>query len=373
MDWQKEIIEAAERRDLYPEDIVSIAAAAKEPLTRVARWIARTRYLTVNFDFGMNPNQADPDEKFALVNSRAKIDWQVKAALGTIQGAIPLKMTWSRSKYNPRFRKALARGWETTSGFRGWVKLHACPLSLLLSLIVYAGVWGISFAVGFLTMLGIHEMGHKVAAKRVGIETSEPFFWPWLGAFISIKKMPDDAWKEAVLGIGGPLIGSAAALLALYPPLFGWGNPEFWYTLALVGVAINLLNLIPMRPLDGGRITGVISHWFMMPALLFLVYKHIRALFPGGPDWPYPIWTLLMLIGILEFFSARKKAREAGYLSKVPWTRRVGMASLWVALVSILGGVIYFGYPILENMKNPESLTLIGGTVLARWAFSRRT
>src|SRR5215207_5201646 len=117
--------------------------------------------------------------------------------------------------------------------------------TMLLSLVVYAFVFGWRYAAGFVVLLLIHELGHYIAARQRGLDVGAPTFIPFVGAWIQLKQMPHDAETEAFVGLGGPLLGSVDApwLLAV----------------SYAGFFLNLFNLIPWSPFDGGRITAVLS------------------------------------------------------------------------------------------------------------------
>ena len=78
--------------------------------------------------------------------------------------------------------------------------------TMLLTIWAYAFLWGPWFAVGFVLLLLVHECGHLLAAKRVGLRVGAPVFIPFMGAFIALKEAPRNAWIEAQVGIGGPLL-----------------------------------------------------------------------------------------------------------------------------------------------------------------------
>jgi Zn-dependent protease len=141
--------------------------------------------------------------------------------------------------------------------------------TMLISMFFYARAYGWPFAVGFVILIFIHEMGHMIAARLMGLKVGLPMFIPFLGAVIALKEAPPNAWVEAVVGIGGPLLGSigAAGAAACY---FLTGNALF-LILGYTGFFLNLFNLVPMVPLDGGRIVSAISPWLWVPGLLILV------------------------------------------------------------------------------------------------------
>ncbi|WMT20352.1 site-2 protease family protein [Parageobacillus toebii] len=163
-------------------------------------------------------------------------------------------------------------------------------ISLFISIGAYALVYGWKFAVALVYLLYVHEMGHLFAAKRLGIPTSKAIFIPFVGALIALKEEPKSAKDEAYLAYAGPLWGTLGFLPAL--PLY-WmtGNP-FWGLVIALGALINLFNLMPLHPLDGGRIVGVISPkiWFFGLIGMFVYFL-----------WnPGPIAPLIILLGALK-------------------------------------------------------------------------
>src|ERR1700737_2394703 len=85
--------------------------------------------------------------------------------------------------------------------------------TMLLMIGVYTAMWGWKFAVGFVLLLLVHECGHLLVAKKFGLKVGAPVFIPFMGAFIALKEAPKNAWIEACVGIGGPMLGSLGALL----------------------------------------------------------------------------------------------------------------------------------------------------------------
>src|SRR5438874_13278580 len=134
--------------------------------------------------------------------------------------------------------------------------------SMFVSLAFYVWLGGWWFGVGLVALLFVHEMGHVIEAKRQGLPVSAPVFIPFLGAAISLKQMPHNAWREAKLGIAGPLLGSAGAL-ALYIAGVAYDSRPL-KAIAFLGFFINLFNLLPASPLDGGRIAAALhpAMWF---------------------------------------------------------------------------------------------------------------
>ena len=131
------------------------------------------------------------------------------------------------------------------------LKIFATSATMLVSIAAYAWIWGWRFAVGFVLLLLVHELGHVIELRHQGIPASAPLFIPFLGAVVGMKQMPHDVWREARVALAGPILGSlgAAAVWAAGESL----DSELLVALAFTGFFLNLFNLIPVSPLDGGR------------------------------------------------------------------------------------------------------------------------
>jgi len=193
-------------------------------------------------------------------------------------------------------------------------------ITLSISAIVYAfalGSWW--FALGLMVMLLIHEFGHVIALNLKGYKPAPMVFIPLLGAAIFVPNM-DDRNEEAFIGIGGPVLGTIGALLAF----FLWGllpNKESSFamiliTVSYVGIFLNLFNMIPIRPLDGGRITQTIGPWFK--------YIGISALAAISILFQEPMILLIWILVLPELTVVSVKVR---LLLSV---------SLWIAMVTMM-------------------------------------
>ena len=138
--------------------------------------------------------------------------------------------------------------------------------TMLFTIFIYSQIWGWRYGVGFVLLIFVHETGHLIAARMMGLQVGWPVFIPFMGAMIALKEAPRNAWVEAVVGIGGPILGSLGAL-AVWSVYFFTGNALF-LALGYAGFFINLFNLIPIVPLDGGRIVSAISPWFWLLGLV---------------------------------------------------------------------------------------------------------
>ena len=148
-------------------------------------------------------------------------------------------------------------------------KVLATGGSMLISMAAYSMLYGWKFSLGFIVLLFTHEMGHFLAARQRGLNVGAPTFIPFVGAWIEMKEMPRNAEIEAYVGFGGPLIGTIATLSCYFAARYFDSN--LLMTIAYAGFMLNLFNLIPISPLDGGRITSILTPriWLLgVPVLL---------------------------------------------------------------------------------------------------------
>ncbi|GGF85589.1 hypothetical protein GCM10010912_33620 [Paenibacillus albidus] len=145
-------------------------------------------------------------------------------------------------------------------------KIASPLISMIISIWAYALIYPWEFAIGFVLLLLVHEMGHVFAAKRVGLPVSAPLFIPFLGALISMKRFPMDAKTEAYIAFGGPVLGTIGSV-AVFGAAYYMDSPLL-YALSYVGFMLNLINLLPIHPLDGGRIATAVTRWLWLVGLV---------------------------------------------------------------------------------------------------------
>jgi Zn-dependent protease len=208
------------------------------------------------------------------------------------------------------------------------LKLLTTSASMLVSIAAYALIWGWSFAVGFVLLLLVHEMGHVLQLRREGIKASAPMFIPFVGALVAMKELPKDAAAEARVGLAGPVLGAVACLV----PLAIWQltGEELFQALTFVGFFLNLANLLPVLPLDGGRAMAALS-----PKMWLVGYAALAAL---TFVYPNPIMLLVLLFGGLETWR-RWKARntpEAKAFHRVTPRARAAIAAVYLGLAALL-------------------------------------
>jgi Zn-dependent protease len=208
------------------------------------------------------------------------------------------------------------------------VKLLTTSASMLVSIAAYALFWGWSFGVGFVLLLLVHEMGHVVQLRREGIKASAPMFIPFMGALVAMKELPKDAAAEARVGLAGPVLGALGCLIPL--GLFALTGDELFKALAFVGFFINLFNLLPVLPLDGGRAMAALSPWMWFVGYGLLVAATIA--------FPNPIMVLVLLLGGYETYRRwqQRKSPEARRYHEVKGRTRVAVAAVYIGLAVLL-------------------------------------
>lgn len=125
------------------------------------------------------------------------------------------------------------------------------------------------FGLGFVVMILIHELGHGWAIKKQGLSAGYPVFIPFFGAMISLRGQPRNSLVEARIAIAGPVAGTAAALGAT--TLYLLTDQRIYLAVAYSGYFLNLFNLVPMSPLDGGRVAQMFSRRMWLVGLLLMI------------------------------------------------------------------------------------------------------
>jgi Zn-dependent protease len=199
--------------------------------------------------------------------------------------------------------------------------------TMILSIGAYAMFWGWQFAVGFVLLIFVHECGHLIAAKRIGLKVGAPVFIPFMGALIALKEAPRNAWIEAQVGIGGPIFGTVAAAICELIYL-ATGNLMF-RALAYTGFFLNLFNLAPVGFLDGGRIVTALSPWLWLigfAIMVFMTVTHFNF-----------IVLLIVIFSVprLYFLFRRKSPEELRYF-EVTSAQRWTMAVMYFGLIALL-------------------------------------
>ena len=199
--------------------------------------------------------------------------------------------------------------------------------TMILSIGAYAMLWGWKYAVGFVLLIFVHEMGHVVAARKFGVPASAPMFIPFMGAFIALKGRIKNAYEEAEIGIAGPLYGSAgaaichAAGMAMDMPLL--------VALAWSGYFLNLFNLTPVGQLDGGHVAQAL--WPGMWIIGYAILIWMAVMRPNFIIWMLLVMSLPRLLSLFR----RRTAEEVEFYTITP-AQRWKMAVMYFGLIGAL-------------------------------------
>jgi Zn-dependent protease len=218
------------------------------------------------------------------------------------------------------------------------IKILATAGSALVSVAAYSLLWGWQFAIGFVVLIFIHEMGHVVALRRHGIKASAPMFVPFMGAVIWARSLGDDALTEARVGLAGPYFGAAAAAVVAIVGLAT--NSGLLEALGYIGFLLNLFNLLPVVPLDGGRAMAAMAPWMWFVGFGALVTLEFIT--------PNPILLIICLVAAYDLYHRWQKRRsptaaQTAYYRVSPRNRIiVGVA--YLGLIALLAVGMHFTY-----------------------------
>ncbi len=223
-------------------------------------------------------------------------------------------------------------------------KLLTTGGTMLLSVVAYAFVYGWRYAAGFVGLIFVHEMGHYLAARQRGLEVGAPTFIPFVGAWIELKDQPHDVETEAWVGFAGPLLGSLAAL-ACYFAARETGS-KLLLALAYAGFFLNLFNLIPLSPFDGGRITAVLS-----PRVWLLGVPVLAALFFWRPSPLLILVAVLAAPQVLKAWRYDPQAPENRDYYAVSTETRMTYALYYLGLLGFLAVMAHDTHEMLGGLR----------------------
>lgn len=266
------------------------------------------------------PEATPPSPAPSSQGARRAGRWGILAGVALLLFKLkgPLLLVLGKLKFLAAGAKLLGLGKIATTGG-----------TMLLTIWVYAQTWGLWFAIGFVLLIFVHEMGHAAAMWARGLKAGAPVFIPFVGAMIAMKDLPPNARVEAEVAIAGPVAGGLAAAAC-------WGLGEalgspLLVALAFSGFFLNLFNLIPVSPLDGGRIAGAISRWFWVGGLAVAVWMAVRTANPL-------LWAIVVLGAFRALAAFRGSGPERPGYFEISAGERTAIAVGYFALAALLAG-----------------------------------
>ena len=210
------------------------------------------------------------------------------------------------------------------------IKILATAGTAVVSIAAYSVIWGWAFALGFVALLFIHEMGHVIALRREGIRATAPMFIPFLGAVVGARSLGDNALAEARVGLAGPLLGSLAA--GAVAAIGAATHSDFLEALGYTGMFLNLFNLLPVVPLDGGRAMAAMAPWMWFLGFGALVLLDFIA--------PNAILLIITLLAGYELYRRWERRRsptpdQVAYYRVSPRNRAI-VGGVYVGLIVLL-------------------------------------
>jgi len=228
---------------------------------------------------------------------------------------------------------------------------------MILSMWFYSTRYGWPFSALFVIGIFVHEIGHVVVAAALRVPVSAPVFIPYFGALILQKKLAKNAWGEALIGIGGPIGGTIAGLI--YLGIYAFTGNGLFAAVAYFTFFINLFNMVPMFPLDGGRIVGAVSPYLWLVGMVLLLVGFVTRIITS------PLILVIVILTIPQVWTALKRGTADRGFVVTTQTQRVIMGIAYIGLSMFLFVVMAIsaylaresgGMPIRRSRPKPQSV-----------------
>ncbi|PYQ33943.1 MAG: hypothetical protein DMF57_07685 [Acidobacteria bacterium] len=199
--------------------------------------------------------------------------------------------------------------------------------SMAVSIAAYAIKAPLSLVLGFVIIILIHEIGHAVVIRAKGLRAGVMVFIPFIGGAVTLKDQPRSAYDDAQIGLAGPIAGTAASLIVLQ--IYKWTDSPLYLAIAAAGFAVNLLNLLPIGMLDGGRISAAVTKWMWVFGGGALVYKVVKQ--------PNPLMLVVLLLVAFQVYASIAREKDDKSFYDVTMSQRAAIAVAYFSLVVFLG------------------------------------
>ena len=198
--------------------------------------------------------------------------------------------------------------------------------SMIVTVFAYATKFRLGLVLGFVLITLIHEIGHAVAIRAKGLRAGFMVFIPFVGGAVTLKDQPHSVYDDAQIGLAGPFAGTVASLVSLQ--VFKWTDNPLYLLIAVTGFILNLINLLPIGMLDGGRISAAVTKWMWVLGGAILAYKVWRQ--------PNALLIVILVLAVFQVYAAINREKEDGFYEISP-AQRTAVAIAYFALVIFLG------------------------------------
>jgi Zn-dependent protease len=209
----------------------------------------------------------------------------------------------------------------------GLTQFAVAGASMALSIAAYATKAPLPLVVGFALIILIHEIGHAVVIRAKGLRAGMMVFIPFIGGAVTIKDQPRSAYDDAQIGLAGPIAGTFASLIVLQ--MYKWTDAPMYLAIAAAGFAVNLLNLLPIGMLDGGRISAAVTKWMWVLGGGALIYKVAKQ--------PNPLMLIVLLLVAFQVYASIRREKDDKSFYDVTISQRAAIAVTYFFLVVFLG------------------------------------
>ena len=213
--------------------------------------------------------------------------------------------------------------------------------SFVVTIVAYSTQFPLALVFGFVVITLIHEIGHAIAIRAKGLRAGYMVFIPFIGGAVSLKDQARSVYDDAQIGLAGPAAGTAASMICLQ--IYKWTTDPLWLYIAFLGFGLNLINLVPIGMLDGGRISAAISKWMWVFGGGVIVYKVIQQ--------PNPLIILIAVLAVFQVWASLNREKSDPHYFEITGAQRAAIAVLYFALVIFLGHQTWMALSRLEMLR----------------------